>query len=419
MFCAGTKYLPQKGMTMKKKILVIGITMAAAGSEKSFLSFARHAIDYEKYEVDLLLAKKTGEFLSELPKEIRVLEMGKAGEIFLIRHDNAANIIARRYLLPNPFRACCLFPHIIKRKKAKTQAEKDFASNRMWVELLKKMPEFEGEYDAALAYWGDHTMFYMCDKVKAKKKIAWLHFDYAEPPREDALYLHYFSACDRVITVSKKIEDSLKRALPEIADKVMTVENIIDAEEILRLAAEPCEISEKDGNVRLVTVGRLCRQKGYDLAIPAIARLVKEGYSLKWYIIGDGEQADKDFLRDLTAKYHLEDRILFLGIRKNPYPYIKNADIYLQPSRHEGKPIAVEEAKILKKPIFVTNFSSAQEQLAHYFRFEIGEISTEGIYEGLKRLFLSDAVKNEEAKISLLNEKSCLKSMLNDLLDGV
>ena len=135
---------------MKKKILVIGITMAVAGSEKSFLSFARHAIDYDKYEVDLLLAKKTGDFLSQIPREIRVLEMGDMGEIFLINRDNASEIIVRRFLLKNPLRAFSLLPHIIKRKLAKTPAEKDFASNRIWVELLKRMPAFDGEYDAAL-----------------------------------------------------------------------------------------------------------------------------------------------------------------------------------------------------------------------------------------------------------------------------
>lgn len=379
--------LSKKGMErMKKKMLIIGITMAAAGSEKSFLSFARHAIDYHQYDVDLLLAKKTGDFLSQVPKEIRVLEMGKDGEIFLIHRDNAMGIIARRYLMKNPLRAFRLLPHMIRRKTAKTAAEKDFASNRMWCELLKKMPAWDEEYDVALAYWGDHTMFYMCDKVKAKKKIAWLHFDYANPPREDALYLHYFSKCDKVITVSKKIENSLKTALPEIADKVMTMENIIDAEEILRLAKEPFDFEDDFDGVRLLTVGRICHQKGYDMAIPAIARLVSEKHDIKWYIIGDGEAADKENLRALMQAYSLEQHISFLGIKQNPYPYMKACNIYLQPSRHEGKPIAVEEAKILQKPIVVTNYSSAKEQLQSYPVYEIGEISEKGIYEALQKM---------------------------------
>lgn len=367
-------------------MLIIGITMAAAGSEKSFLSFARHAIDYDQYEVDLLLAKRTGEFLLEIPKEIRVLEMGESGEIFLINRDNAAGIIARRYLMKNPLRAFSLLPHIIKRKTAKTAAEKDFASNRMWCELLKKMPAWDTEYDVALAYWGDHTMFYMCDKVKAKKKIAWLHFDYANPPREDALYLHYFSQCDKIITVSKKIEHSLKAALPGIADKVVTMENIIDTEEILRLAKEPCDFDDGFEGIRLLTVGRICYQKGYDMAIPAIARLVSEGHLIKWYIIGSGEAADQEALHVLIQKYGLEHHISLLGIKQNPYPYIKTCDIYLQPSRHEGKPIAVEEAKILQKPIMVTNYSSAKEQLQGYPIYEIAKISEEGVYGALQSM---------------------------------
>ena len=371
---------------MKQKMLIIGITMAAAGSEKSFLSFARHAIDYDQYEVDLLLAKKTGDFLSQIPKNIRVLEMGKEGEIFLINRDNAARIIARRYLLKNPLRAFSLLPHIIKRKTAKTAAEKDFASNRMWCELLKKMPAWDTEYDVALAYWGDHTMFYMCDKVKAKKKIAWLHFDYASPPREDALYLHYFSKCDKVVTVSKKIEASLKQALPEIADKVMTMENIIDAEDIWQRASEPCDLADNFQGIRLLTVGRICHQKGYDMAIPAIARLVSEKNDIKWYIIGDGEAIDKENLHERIRQYGLQDRVSFLGIRQNPYPYMKACDIYLQPSRHEGKPIAVEEAKILQKPIVVTDYFSAREQMAGYPIYEIAEISEDGIYGGLQTM---------------------------------
>ena len=279
------------------------------------------------------------------------------------------------------------------------------------------MPPFEEEYDVALAYWGDHTMFYMCDKVKAKKKIAWLHFDYAMPPREDALYLHYFSQCDKVITVSEKIERSLKKALPQIADKVMTVENIIDEKEILRLADEPCDLDDFDG-IRLLTIGRISHQKGYDMAIPAIARLVSEGYAIKWYIIGDGEQADKEGIFELVRKYGLEKDISFLGIKQNPYPYIKNCDIYLQPSRHEGKPIAVEEAKILSKPIFLTNFSSAEEQLRKYSLGKIGKISTEAIYFGLKEMLLWEGLRGGFAENSAIctSAENKMRVSLDDLL---
>ncbi|MBQ3490035.1 MAG: glycosyltransferase [Clostridia bacterium] len=378
---------------MKKKVLVIGITMAAAGSEKAFLSFASHAIDYEKYEVDLLLAKKQGDFLDKIPKEIRVLEMGEMGEIFLLDRKNAYRMIGKHFLVKNPFRIFLLFPYIWKRLISKNTDQKTFAAHRIWLEMMKIMPMVEQEYDIALAYWGDRTMFYMIDKVKAKEKIAWLHFDYGKPPREDALYEKYFSACDRVITVSSEIENSLKKALPAVASKIMTVENIIDRDEILRSAEDQADFEDDFSGIRILSIGRICEQKGYDLAVPAIAKLYREGHSIRWYIIGKGSEEEEFALREQIRIYHAEDAVRILGIRKNPYPYIKNADIYMQPSRHEGKPIAVEEAKILCKPILVTDYTSAAEQLAEGALGKIKEISEEGIYQGLKEMLDGEEVR--------------------------
>lgn len=374
---------------MKKKMLVIGITMAAAGSEKSFLSFANYAIDYSEYEVDLLLAKKEGDFLDKIPKEIHIIEMGEMGEIFLLDRKNAVSMI-KKYLLRNPFRIFSLFPYALKRLTCKDDKQKTFAAQRIWLEMMKKMPVFEKEYDIALAYWGDRTMFYMVDKVKAKKKMTWLHFDYGKPPREDALYEKYFSACDKVITVSSEIEKSLKNAMPSIAERVIMVENIIDRKEILRLAEEKADFEDDFDGIRIVTVGRICEQKGYDLAVPAISKLYYAGNRIRWYIIGKGSEEEEKNLREIIADNQANACVRLLGVRKNPYPYIKEANIYMQPSRHEGKPIAVEEAKILGKPILITNYTSAAEQMEKYPLYHITEISEIGIYEGLQEMLKMD-----------------------------
>ena len=396
-----------KEQRMKKRVLIIGITMAAAGSEKSFLSFATHAINYEKYEVDLLLAKKQGEFLDRIPKEIRVLEMGGMGEIFLLDRKNASRLIAKRFLSENPLRLFSLLPYILKRLMAKPSEQKTFAAQRIWLKMMEHMPHMNEEYDIALAYWGDRTMFYMIDKVKAKKKIAWLHFDYGKPPREDALYEKYFNACDRVITVSSEIERSLKNALPSVAHKIITLENIVDAEDILCAAEESADFGDDFSGIRILSIGRISEQKGYDLAVPAVARLFREGYPIRWYIIGKGSEEDENALAEQIRKYGAENAVFVLGIRKNPYPYIKCADIYMQPSRHEGKPIAVEEAKILCKPIFVTNYTSASEQLENGFLGKIEEISEEGIYRGLKDLIDHEEKREEfSSRLKKIQRKS-------------
>ena len=366
---------------MKKKILIIGIMMNAAGTEKSFLSFAEK-LDYNKYEVELLLAKQEGAFLHLVPSKIKITEMGEYGEIFTINKNNAFSVIKRLYLRKNPFFAFSLLPDIINMKRG--EPLRTYAANRIWLKLMEKMPMHAGEYDVAIAYWGDRTMFYMADKAWAKKKIAWLHFDYDEPPREDAVYAPYFAKCDKIITVSKSIENSLAKRFPQLCGKIETVENFINAGEILEKAKETCDYRNDFSGIAVLSVGRLCEQKGFDLAIPAIARLCREGENLHYYIIGEGEAEYETKLRTLAAE--AGGCVTFLPRTENPYKFMARCDVYLQPSRHEGKPITVEEAKILCKHLCVTEYKSAREQVEDVKNAVVCEISEAGIYNGMKEI---------------------------------
>ena len=368
---------------MKKKMLIIGIMMNAAGTERSFLSFAEK-IDYDKYEVELLLAKRAGAFLHLVPPQIKITEMGEYGEIFLINKNNAARIIKKLYLRKNPFFALALFPHIINMKRG--EPFRTYAAHRVWFALMRKMPVHDGEYDVVLAYWGDRTMFYAADKVRAKKKIAWLHFDYDEPPREDAVYLPYFRKCDKIITVSRSIGASLEGKFTELCGKIETIENFINEREIREKAKKPCDYRGGFEGKALLSVGRLCAQKGFDLAIPAVARLYGEGENVHYYIIGEGEAEYVQFLRARIAEERAEKCVTLLPRTENPYKFMARYDVYLQPSRHEGKPITVEEAKILGKPLCVTNYKSAREQVAGVKTAVVCEISEAGIYEGIKEI---------------------------------
>lgn len=378
-------------------MLIVGIHMNAAGTEKSFLSFSKY-IDYEKYDVELLLASKTGEFLKFVPPQIKITDMGKWSWIFDITKDNAASLITKNVIKKNPFFAFSLVPYIIKMKRG--GVSRLYAANRLWVKLMKKMPVREEEYDIALAYWGDHTMFYTVDKVKAKKKISWLHFDYDEPPREDALYLPYFEKSDKIVTVSNEIKNSVIKKFPSLESKTVVVENVIDKDDINRKAGEKTDFCDDFDGVKILSIGRLCEQKGFDLAIPAVARLFCEGENLRYYIIGEGSREYRQKLLDIARKNGAEECVRFLPQTDNPYKYMARCDIYLQPSRHEGKPISVEEAKVLCLPICVTEYKSAREQLGDGSLGFICEISEEGIYNGLKTI-LHDKEKIEGYKSAL------------------
>ena len=383
---------------MKKKILFIGITMNCAGSEKSFLSFI-NTLDLDKYEVDLLLAKKEGLFMSSLPEGINVLDMGHFGEVFKLSSKNAFRLIFNTYIKKNPLYAFDILPYftgliLFKKKRVRI-------ATKMWIHLMNKMPAVQKEYDVAVAYWGDRTMFYMVDKVKAKQKITWLHFDYSFPKRDNDIYLPYFVKCDKIVNVSTVVDDALKRELPSLSDKCVVIENINNPVLIEKMSREGKGFEDIFDGTRILTVGRIADQKGYDLAIPALKKLIDDGFNVRWYILGGADDDYADYIKGLVRENSLEDRFIFLGTTPNPYTYLAECDIYAQPSRYEGKPIAVEEAKIMKKPILVSRYLSAEEQLECGKLGVVCDISIDGIYGGLKAL-----IENKNLREAYVKELS-------------
>lgn len=261
--------------------------------------------------------------------------------------------------------------------------------------MMSKMPELKEEYDVAAAYWGDRTMFYMCDKVKAKKKIAWLHFDYDNPPRDDKLYLSYFKKCDNIVTVSSRVNDALKNKLPQISDRCTVIENINDPITIDEMSKQGSSFDDDYKGTRILTVARICDQKGQDMAVDALKRLINDGYNVRWYFLGGGDSTDIEALKKRAEENGISDKIVLLGTTDNPYPYIKDCGIFALTSRYEGKPITVEEAKMMCKPILATKYVSAAEQLDSGKFGVLCDINEESIYYGLKKLLDSSDLRGE------------------------
>ncbi len=374
----------------KIKLLFIGITMRCGGSEKSFLSFV-NCLDFDRFEVDLVLAKKDGLFMAQIPKQINVIEMEKFGEHFLLANSNAVSCLFNTFIKKNPLYAFDILPYFLKAVLFRKSWSD--TGGRLWVHMMQKLKPLQKEYDVAVAYWGDRTMFYMIDKVKAKKKITWLHFDYAHPKRDNKLYYKYFSQCDAIVNVSTLVDDALKGELPELNEKCLVIENINNPILINQLAEAGDDFPDADyTGKRILTVGRIAEQKGYDFAVKAMSLLKKDGIDAKWYVLGDGEEDYKSYIRTLCEEYDVADRFVFLGTTPNPYSYMAKCDIYAQPSRFEGKPIAVEEAKILCKPILAASYLSAPEQLNGGKYGMICDMNGEGVYEKLKIMLTDDAV---------------------------
>lgn len=387
---------------MKQKLLIIGIVMNSAGTEKSFLSFAE-SLDYDRFDVDLLLAKKQGDFMPLIPDKINVIELPYAGDMFLLSAKNAAQTIFKTLMLPKPYVAFEVLPYFIRLLFSRGVRRADIATE-LWCRLIKYLPSIDKEYDVAVAYWGDRTMFYMVDKVKAKKKITWLHFDYENPPRNDKVYSNYFEKCDSIVTVSSIIDDSLKNHFPALAERCVMIENINHTATIRSMAQNGESYTDGFSGIRLLTVGRISEQKGYDFAVDALGKLVSMGHDVRWYILGGGTKEDRDALIQRAEALSVADRLVFLGTTSNPYAYMKDCDIYVQPSRHEGRPIAVEEAKILAKPIVISNYLSAREQLGDGRFGIVCEISADGVAKAVDQM-IRDTEKREEFVANLRSEE--------------
>ncbi len=356
---------------MKQKLLFIYPEMMIGGSTTSLVALL-NTIDYTRFEVDLVLYKKTGDLLNDIPGQVNLLpEACKYPEnTFSARTKKALILLSKGYLTKAVY-----LEWKYKKKLGLNLQIMAYAQAALSVKIEK-------EYDAAIGFlelWAD---VYLTSCVKAKKKIGWIHVDYENAPYIPELDRDNFMKLDKIVCVSKVCLEHFNHAFPELKNKSLSIENILSSKYIKKKAEDEAEMPIFNG-LKFMTVCMIYLQtKGLDRAVSAAARLRKDGYGFKWFLIGDGP--DKEQLRKLIARNGLEDSFVLLGKKVNPYPYLKKSDAFVLTSRNEGKPISVTEAQILGVPLIVTNYSSASEQVLDGVEGLIAENSEEGIYRALK-----------------------------------
>ena len=370
-----------------KKILFIMSNLNCGGAEKALVSLLK-TIDYSKYEVDLLLFRHEGIFLKQVPKEVNILP-----EPFGYKYYDMSSIKAIKELLKQG-----RVWDAIRRIKAificKSEKDTYRCGQRVWPYVSKMFGKLNKKYDVAIGYLENNPIYYCVDNVDANKKIGFIHNDYDKLGLNPIGDRFYFNKLDNIVTVSEECAEVLKNRFPEYKDKVRVMHNIVSPSIINEMAKEKIELNNAE--INLATIGRLNYQKGYDMAIEACKKLVEKGYDITWNVLGEGEERIN--LESLIKKYSLEDRFVLLGIKENPYPYVKNADIYVQTSRFEGKSIAIDEAKILNKPILVTNFTTVRDQISDGVNGLIVDMNVDSIVDGLETLIKGSNLRNKLKK---------------------
>lgn len=371
---------------MKKKLLFVIYSLGGGGAEKALVNLL-NLIDRSRYDISVQLFENRGINLEFLPEDVNLLPDLKSQQWMM----ESIKPFAKKALKAGK-------PGLlIKRLAAAARPRlKGYASSRYktlctWKAVRCDFPKPKEHYDIAIAYLQGTPIYYVVDCVQADRKIGWMHIDYSkvdDVPRQELL--EYYSKLDAFISMSQKCVEELQDAFPTIRDKISLLHNL-NAVNLIEELSERDVVEDMRSDVpTILSIGRLCDQKGYDYAIDAAARLVKEGVSFCWYVLGAGELEQR--LKQQVADNGLEDRFIFLGLRTNPYPYIKKAAVIAQTSRYEGKSVVLDEAKILKKPILVTNYNSVGDQIQHEKTGYIVDMNAQDIARGLKEMLENPAL---------------------------
>ena len=381
-----------------RRVLIASFDMEVGGVERSLISMLNN-FDYKNNEVDLMLYSHTGDFMNLLPNKHNLLD--EIPQYATYRKSIKEVIDEKRYILALTRILANLNSKIFAKVK-RFDEPGYYQMQLMWKYALPFLPKMDKEYDVAISYLWPH--YFVAEKVKAKKKIAWIHTDYSTIETNIIMDLKMWDKFDYIIAVSEECKNAFLNKYPSLQDKVKVIENITSPEFIRKMASENIEENIKnDNSFKLVSVARLSYAKGIDNAVRALRLLHNRGLTnIKWYVVGYG--GDEDMIKNLIRENKLEDSFILLGKKINPYPYINAGDIYVQPSRYEGKAVTVGEAQILGKPVVITNYTTAQSQVRDNIDGYICELSIEGIADGIEKLYkdkslrikLSDNCKNTD-----------------------
>jgi len=344
-----------------KKVLFLVNTMGQAGAETALIALFQEMLRLQEYDLSLYALIPRGEMFDRVPKQVHIVNrrysngsvLSAAGRFMIFRR------IARAFFYRlTGFR---MLPYLIRNYRLQKSRGKVLYDKLFWRLLAEGTPALPDAYDLAVAYIEGASVYYLADHVQAKQKASFLHIDYAAAGYHPMMDQGCYDRIDRIFVVSAEAGKRFLDVYPQYADKVQLFRNIVDRHAVLAKAEAGGGFPDDFTGTRLVSVGRLAYQKGYDIAVQAIAKVVADGYAARWYVIGEGPE--RKALELLIIKYGMQEHFLLLGAKDNPYPYILGADLYVQPSRFEGWGIAVEEALILQKPVLAANCTGIAEQI--------------------------------------------------------
>ena len=386
---------------MEKKRMNVLITingLRCGGAEKSLVSFLNEIpmqfIIDNKINIDLLILDDDEIFFDNIPRWVScITPCEEIRGIF----QNFKEIFGPQLLTIQGMKK------IIAKFIMKISRQKDLDRvQHVWKAWKLLIPKLEKEYDLAISYVDGFSNYYVIDKVQAERKILWVHNEYQKLSYNSDFDRNYFEQAERVETISKCCKESLQQVFPEYKEKIFAIPNLSSKHSIYKLASVGKPLEYGNHKCVFLSVGRLNEQKGFDLAIKTASVLRDRGVNFCWFIMGEGELEKQ--LQEMIIQYELQDCFKLIGVRENPYPYINYCDLFIQPSRYEGKSIVLDEAKILEKPIVVTNYLTVHDSILDGITGTIVEFDEKKMADAIESLVYNKEM--QQLYISNLHEEN-------------
>lgn len=402
-------------MGRMKKILIVINTLGHAGAETALLELLRH-IDPEKYRVDLFVLMGQGEMVHKLPEYVNLLNrsyddssvLSEEGKAHLKKHVLRTLLSRGTVFRMAPYLCRQLFGMLIRRKVRPDKL--------LWRAMAAGAQRFSEHYDLAAAYLEGGAAYYVTDYVSADRKAAFIHVDYVQAGYNRSLDRDCYVKMDRIFAVSDEVKESFLTVYPECRCKTEIFHNLLDQERIREQARQPGGFTDCFDGFRILTVGRLTSQKDFTVSVEAMRLLKDSGVKARWYILGEGEKRGE--LEARIRQLGLEQDFFLPGAVENPYPYMRQADLYVHATRFEGKSIAIQEAQTLGCAIIASDCSGNREQIVQGQDGILCEMTPEGIFRCVKDLLDDEEKRKSFGRAAAVKELTDVREVTK-LLDLV
>lgn len=341
---------------MKKNILICSHGLDIGGAERALLSML-YNFDYGRFDVDLFLYHHDGIWMNQIPAQVNLLpELPEYAALSVPMQQLIAlkqyGVLAGRLVGKI---AAAVYDKLHKTSDSAVAIEYSHKYTRRYMPPISP----DKNYALAISFLTPH--YFVLDNVRADKKIAWIHTDYQALDINIESERKMWESYDYIASISEACTKSFLTKFPKLKNKIILIENTLSEQLTVKQARQNI-LNEmpKDGTIRLLSIGRFSYQKNFDQIPDICRRIVEGGKDIKWYIIGYGDDTG---IVEAIKYNNMGKHVIILGRRDNPYPYIAACDVYVQPSRYEGKAVSVREAQLLHKPVIITNYPTSPSQL--------------------------------------------------------